>query len=332
MACSQGTILVTGAAGFIGYHLSRRLLDGGFAVAGFDNLNGYYDPSLKRARLAELLRSPAFAFIEGDLTDENALEAAFAAHAPGVIVHLAAQAGVRHSIENPRAYIESNVVGFFNLLEAARRHPVEHLLFASSSSVYGDAEKTPFSVQDRVDRPVSLYAATKACDELIACSYAHLYGMPITGLRFFTVYGPFGRPDMAYFKFTKAIFEDRPIDVYNGGDLWRDFTYVDDVVSCVEKMLLSPPKENAAGDRYMLYNIGNNRPERLTDFIETLERAVGCAAQKRFLPMQPGDVYQTFADISETARDFGFAPETPISVGLPRFVEWYRDYYGAGER
>ncbi len=322
------TILITGAAGFIGYHLSRRLLEGGYAIVGYDNLNDYYDPLLKRARLERLSSFPAFSFVAGDLADMSALEAVFALNEPEIVVHLAAQAGVRYSIENPRVYIESNVTGFFNLLETLRRHRVRHLLFASSSSVYGNAEKVPFSVTDPVDCPVSLYAATKRCDEMLAYCYAHLYGMPATGMRFFTVYGPFGRPDMAYFKFTKAIFENRPIEIYNNGDLLRDFTYVDDVTACVESMLLSPPQADASGARYAVYNIGNNRPERLMDFIETLERATGRIAAKRFLPMQPGDVRKTYADITETARDFGFAPKTPLSEGIPRFVEWYRDYYG----
>ncbi len=325
------TVLITGAAGFIGYHLAKRLLESGYAVEGFDSVNDYYDPALKRARLDELSAFGSFAFTKGDLTDGAAVDALFARCRPAAVVHLAAQAGVRYGMEHPRVYIESNVVGFFNVLEAARRHPVEHLLFASSSSVYGNREKTPFSVADPVDRPVSLYAATKKSDELIAYTYAHLYGIPATGLRFFTVYGPFGRPDMAYFKFTKAIFEGETIDVYNNGDLMRDFTYVDDVVSCVERMLFSPPKKDAAGDRYMLYNIGNNRPERLMDFIETLERAAGREAKKRFLPMQAGDVYRTYADISETVRDFGFAPKTKIFEGLPRFVDWYRAYYRVGQ-
>lgn len=320
-------ILVTGAAGFIGYHLCRRLLESGYAVAGVDNLNGYYDPALKTARLDELKKFEAFSFAKGDLADWETADALFSSVRPEVAVHLAAQAGVRYSIENPRAYIESNVVGFFNILEAARKHPLKHLLYASSSSVYGDREKTPFSVEDRVDRPVSLYAATKKSDELFAYTYSHLYGVPSTGMRFFTVYGPFGRPDMAYYKFTKAIFEGAEIDVYNNGELMRDFTYIDDVVACVERMLFSPPKADENGDRYAVYNIGNNRPEKLMDFIETLEKAAGIPAKKRFLPMQPGDVYRTCADITETARDFGFAPETPISAGLPKFVEWYGNYY-----
>jgi UDP-glucuronate 4-epimerase len=320
-------ILVTGAAGFIGYHLSKRLLESGYAVAGADNLNDYYDPALKKARLEELLKHEAFCFTEGDLSDASTVDALFSSVRPEIAVHLAAQAGVRYSIDNPRAYIESNVVGFFNILEAARRYPLEHLLYASSSSVYGNREKTPFSVEDRVDRPISLYAATKKSNELFAYTYSHLYGVPSTGLRFFTVYGPFGRPDMAYYKFTKAIYAGETIDVYNNGDLLRDFTYIDDVTSCVERMLEKPPAANENGDRYAVYNIGNNRPERLADFIGALETATGIPAKKRYLPMQPGDVYQTCADISETARDFAFEPKTPITEGLPKFVEWYGNYY-----
>jgi len=321
-------ILVTGVAGFIGYHLAKRLLTAGYAVAGIDNLNDYYDPALKRARLNELAPYERFSFTEGDLADEAAVEEIFSRVQPEIVVNLAAQAGVRYSIDHPKAYIESNIVGFFNVLETVRRHPVKHLLYASSSSVYGDREQTPFSVNDRVDEPISLYAATKKSNELFAYTYSHLYGIPATGLRFFTVYGPFGRPDMAYFKFTKAILAGETIDVYNDGALLRDFTYVDDVTACVQVMLFSPPKPNASGDRHAVYNIGNNKPEKLMDFIQTLENALGTTANKRFLPMQAGDVTQTYADITETTRDFGFAPTTPISVGLKKFVDWYRAYYG----
>ncbi len=325
---TEKPILVTGVAGFIGYHLAKRLLTAGYAVAGIDNLNDYYDPALKRARLNDLAPFERFSFTEGDLANEAAVEEIFSRVQPEIVVNLAAQAGVRYSIDHPKAYIESNVVGFFNVLEAVRRHPVMHLLYASSSSVYGDREQTPFSVNDRVDEPISLYAATKKSNELFAYTYSHLYGIPATGLRFFTVYGPFGRPDMAYFKFTKAILAGEAIDVYNNGELLRDFTYVDDVTACVQAMLFSPPKPNASGDRHAVYNIGNNKPEKLMDFILTLENALGKPANKRFLPMQAGDVTQTYADITETARDFGFAPTTPISVGLKKFVDWYRGYYG----
>ena len=326
---SEKPILITGAAGFIGYHLAKRLLLAGYAVEGIDSVNDYYDPALKRARLGELAPFERFTFTQGDLAEEATVEALFSRVQPEIVVHLAAQAGVRYSIDHPRAYIESNILGFFNILEAVRRYPVKHLLYASSSSVYGDREQTPFSVEDRVDQPISLYAATKKSNELFAYTYSHLYGVPATGLRFFTVYGPFGRPDMAYYKFTKAILAGETIDVFNNGELLRDFTYVDDVTACVQAMLFSPPKPNAEGDRYAVYNIGNNKPERLMDFIQALETALGVAANKRFLPMQAGDVTQTYADIAETMRDFGFAPTTPIAEGLERFVDWYRTYYGA---
>ncbi|HWQ05647.1 MAG TPA: SDR family NAD(P)-dependent oxidoreductase [Feifaniaceae bacterium] len=326
---SEKPILITGAAGFIGYHLAKRLLLAGYAVEGIDSVNDYYDPALKRARLGELAPFERFTFTQGDLAEEAAVDALFSRVQPEIVVHLAAQAGVRYSIDHPRAYIESNILGFFNILEAVRRYPVKHLLYASSSSVYGDREQTPFSVEDRVDQPISLYAATKKSNELFAYTYSHLYGVSATGLRFFTVYGPFGRPDMAYYKFTKAILAGETIDVFNNGELLRDFTYVDDVTACVQAMLFSPPKPNAAGDRYAVYNIGNNKPERLMDFIQALETALGVAANKRFLPMQAGDVTQTYADITETTRDFGFAPTTPIAEGLKRFVDWYRAYYGA---
>ncbi len=323
----EQTILVTGAAGFIGYHLSKRLLESGLTIAGVDNCNDYYDPALKRARLKELYQYERFSFLEGDLADEDFVESIFTKVKPVVVVHLAAQAGVRYSIDNPRAYIESNIVGFFNVLEAVRNHPVEHFLYASSSSVYGNREQTPFSIQDRVDKPISLYAATKKSDELFAYTYSHLYDVPATGLRFFTVYGPFGRPDMAYFKFTKAIYEGKPIDVYNDGNMLRDFTYVDDVTACVERMLFSPPKPDETGARNAVYNIGNNKPVRLLDFIHSLERALGKTAELRFLPMQAGDVEKTYADIHETQRDFGFAPKTGIDEGLQAFANWYRGYY-----
>ena len=326
-ATGKQSILVTGAAGFIGYHLSKRLLESGQRVAGVDNCNDYYDPTLKRARLSELLKFERFSFLEGNLTNADFVESVFAETKPVVVVHLAAQAGVRYSIDNPRAYIESNIVGFFNVLEAVRHHPVEHFLYASSSSVYGNREQTPFSIQDRVDKPISLYAATKKSDELFAYTYSHLYDVPATGLRFFTVYGPFGRPDMAYYKFTKAIFEGKPIDVYNGGNMLRDFTYVDDVTSCVERMLFCPPKPDETGARNAVYNIGNNKPVRLLDFIHSLERAIGKTAEIRFMPMQAGDVEKTYADIQETRRDFGFAPKTGIDEGLGAFANWYRTYH-----
>ena len=326
---SEKTILITGAAGFIGYHLAKRLLIGGYRVAGVDSMNDYYDPALKRARLAELTGFERFSFTEGDLAENELVERLFADTKPDVVVHLAAQAGVRYSIENPRAYIESNIVGFFNVLEAVRRNPVSHFLYASSSSVYGNRDKTPFSVEDRVDQPVSLYAATKKSDELFAYTYSHLYGVPATGLRFFTVYGPFGRPDMAYYKFTKAILEGREIDVFNNGNMLRDFTYIDDVTSCIEAMLFSPPKPDETGAPCAVYNIGNNNPVKLIDFIRAIESALGKTARIHYLPMQAGDVEKTYADISSTQRDFGFSPKTQITDGLQQFANWYLAYYKA---
>lgn len=320
-------VLVTGAAGFIGFHLAKRLLSLGASVCGIDNLNDYYDVSLKEARLAILEKEPSFTFVRGDLSDESAVTKLFEDFRPDIVVNLATQAGVRYSIDNPRSYIRSNIVGFFNILEACRHYPVEHLLYASSSSVYGNQEKTPFATTDNVDHPISLYAATKKSDELMAYTYSHLYSIPATGLRFFTVYGPWGRPDMAYFKFTNKIVRGEPIQIYNHGDMLRDFTYVDDIVRGVENMLCNPPKANEFGDRYKVYNIGNNKPERLMDFIETLEKAIGREAKKEYLPMQPGDVYQTYADVTDLIRDFDFKPSTPISEGLGRFAEWYKEYY-----
>lgn len=320
-------VLVTGAAGFIGFHLAKRLLSLGASVCGIDNLNDYYDVSLKEARLAILEKEPSFTFVRGDLADEAAVTKLFEDFRPDIVVNLAAQAGVRYSIDNPRSYIRSNIVGFFNILEACRHYPVEHLLYASSSSVYGNQEKTPFATTDNVDHPISLYAATKKSDELMAYTYSHLYSIPATGLRFFTVYGPWGRPDMAYFKFTNKIVRGEPIQIYNHGDMLRDFTYVDDIVRGVENMLCNPPKANEFGDRYKVYNIGNNKPERLMDFIETLEKAIGREAKKEYLPMQPGDVYQTYADVTDLIRDFDFKPSTSIAEGLGRFAKWYKEHY-----
>jgi UDP-glucuronate 4-epimerase len=320
------TYLITGAAGFIGFHLSRLLLARGERVVGFDNINDYYDVRLKEARLALLRDHPTFTFVKGDLADNAAVEALFEEYRPETVVNLAAQAGVRYSIDNPRAYIESNVVGFFNILEACRHHLVKHLLYASSSSVYGNQEKTPFSVTDDVSKPISLYAATKKTNELMAYTYSHLYRIPTTGLRFFTVYGPYGRPDMAYFSFTNKIMNGETIKIYNGGDMLRDFTYVDDIVKGIDNMLDRPP---AGDDPAKVYNIGNNRPERLMRFIEVLEKALGREAKKEFLPMQPGDVYQTYADVDDLIRDFGFRPETSIEEGLGKFAAWYRAFYGS---
>ena len=320
-------VLITGAAGFIGFHLAKHLLEMGAAVCGFDNLNDYYDVRLKECRLEILRGFPKFSFVRGDLADAAAAEAAFASFAPDIVVNLAAQAGVRYSIDHPRSYIDSNIIGFFNVLEACRHHEGLHLLFASSSSVYGNQQKTPFSTADPVDRPISLYAATKKSDELMAYTYSHLYGIPATGLRFFTVYGPYGRPDMAYFKFADKIRRGEAIQIYNHGDMYRDFTYVDDIVTGIEHMLMNPPVPDAAGDRYKIYNIGNHKPEQLMHFIEVLEAALGKRAEKEFLPMQPGDVYQTYADVSDLARDFAFQPKTRIEEGLARFADWHHAYY-----
>lgn len=330
--------LVTGAAGFIGYHLSQRLLARGDEVLGLDNLNEYYDVRLKRARLALLEARPGFSFAKVDLADRDAIAGLFEHERFQGVINLAAQAGVRYSLTNPHAYIDANIVGFLNILEGCRHAGVEHLVFASSSSVYGANTKMPFSVHDNVDHPVSLYAASKKANELMAHSYAHLYGLPCTGLRFFTVYGPWGRPDMALFIFTKAILEGRPIDVFNHGRHKRDFTYIDDIIEGVVRVLdnvaTSNPKWRAdapdpatSAAPYRLYNIGNNQPVELLRTIEILEEALGRQAEKRFLPLQPGDVPATFADIDDLARDAGFKPATPLRDGIARFAAWYRDYY-----
>lgn len=324
---STNKVLITGAAGFIGFHLAKRLLTTGATIFGFDNLNDYYDVSLKESRLNILRQFPEFTFVKGDLADEKAVNGIFESFRPNIVVNLAAQAGVRYSIDHPRSYIESNIIGFFNVLEACRHHKVDHLLFASSSSVYGNQKKTPFSTTDNVDHPISLYAATKKSNELMAYTYSHLYGIPATGLRFFTVYGTYGRPDMAYFKFANKIRKGEPIQIYNHGDMYRDFTYVDDIVTGIENMLCNPPKENELGNRYKIYNIGNHKPEQLMHFIEVLEKALGKTAEKEYLPMQPGDVYQTYADVSELQRDFDFTPETTIEEGLGKFAQWYKSYY-----
>lgn len=334
---SKATILVTGAAGFVGAFLIRRLLETTESVViGFDNLNDYYDVRLKEDRL-QMLQDAAgdsgrFVFVRGDLADADAVDAVFREHQPSIVVNLAAQAGVRYSIENPRAYIDSNLIGFFNILEACRAHPVEHLVYASSSSVYGTNEKVPYSTLDQVDNPVSLYAATKKSNELMAHSYASLYGIPSTGLRFFTVYGPMGRPDMAYFKFTDKIVRGEPIQIYNMGDMRRDFTYIDDIVTGVVNVMGKAPDESATGVRHKVYNIGNNQPESLLGFVETLERVlidegvVTEPTEHELLPMQPGDVYQTYADVDELESDFGFKPGTPLEDGLRRFAKWYSAY------
>ena len=321
-------ILVTGAAGFIGFHLSKRILEAGGEVIGFDNLNDYYDVNLKYARLEILEKYEKFTFIKGNLADKDAVDNLFVTYKPDVVVNLAAQAGVRYSIDNPGSYIESNIIGFYNILEACRHNKVEHLLYASSSSVYGNQKKTPFSTDDNVDHPISLYAATKKSNELMAFTYSHLYDIPCTGLRFFTVYGPYGRPDMAYFSFTQKIMRGETIKIFNNGDMYRDFTYVDDIVQGIMNMLLNPPKPDENGDKAKVYNIGNNNPEKLMYFIETLEKAIGKVAEKEYLPMQPGDVYQTYADVSDLQRDFDFKPATTIEDGLNRFAKWYFEYYG----
>ncbi len=321
-------ILVTGAAGFIGFHLSKRILDEGGEVIGFDNLNDYYEVSLKESRLEILSKYDKFTFIKGNLADRDAVWNIFDTYCPDIIVNLAAQAGVRYSIDNPDSYIESNIIGFYNILEACRHHKIEHLIYASSSSVYGNQQKTPFSTDDNVDHPISLYAATKKSNELMAFTYSHLYKFPTTGLRFFTVYGPYGRPDMAYFSFTKKIMKGETIKIFNNGDMYRDFTYVDDIVQGIMNMLLNPPKPDENGDCAKVYNIGNNNPEKLMYFIETLEKAIGKVAEKEYLPMQPGDVYQTYADVTELQKDFDFKPSTSIEDGLNRFAKWYFEYYG----
>jgi len=324
----RGATLVTGAAGFIGSFVAQRLLERGDHVIGLDDLNDYYDPELKRARLARLQRQSQFAFEKADIVDTAEIERIFAQHAIESVVHLAAQAGVRHSITHPQDYIDSNVTGFLNILQAVRARPVQHLVYASSSSVYGGNENLPFSESDRVDRPVSLYAATKRTNELMAYVYALQFGVPATGLRFFTVYGPWGRPDMATFRFTQAIIAGHPIDVYNHGDMRRDFTYIDDIVEGVVRVLDRVPAKGSDGVQHRVYNIGNHRSEPLLRFIEVLSDALGRKAEMRLLPMQMGDVKETFADISALSSEYGWAPTTSIDVGLPRFVKWYGEYYG----
>ncbi len=331
-------ILVTGTAGFIGSHLAHVLSARGDEVVGVDNVNDYYDVRLKEARLARLKGVPGFVEARVSLEDRESINKLFALHKPQRVVNLAAQAGVRYSLVNPHAYIDANLVGFCNILEACRHFEVEHLVYASSSSVYGANTSMPFSVHDNVDHPVSLYAASKKANELMAHTYSHLYGLPTTGLRFFTVYGPWGRPDMALFIFTKNILEGRPIDVFNHGKHRRDFTYIDDIVEGVVRTLdhVAEPNPDWSGDRpdsatskapYRLYNIGNNQPVELMRFIEVLEENLGRKAEKNFLPMQQGDVPTTYADVDDLMRDVGYAPKTPIETGIARFVEWYKDYY-----
>lgn len=324
---SSNKILVTGCAGFIGFHLADRLLKEGYTVIGLDNLNDYYDVSLKRSRLAILQKNENFIFLEASIEDNEAIKKLFSEHWMPIVVHLAAQAGVRYSLENPEAYISSNIVGFMNILEACRNHNVEHLIYASSSSVYGSNTKMPFSVQDRVDHPISLYAATKKANELMAHTYSYLYNLKTTGLRFFTVYGPWGRPDMALFKFTKAILEGREIDIYNYGKMKRDFTYIDDIIEGIFRLIKKGDTTSEEKVPYKVYNIGNNQPVELMKFISILEDKLGKKAKKNFLPIQAGDVPETFADIDDLMRDVGFRPETPIEKGIEQFVEWYKSYY-----
>lgn len=321
------TYVITGGAGFIGFFLSKSLLEKGAKVIGFDNLNDYYEVSLKENRLAILKEYDNYTFIKGDLANKEEVFDVFEAYKPEIVVNLGAQAGVRYSIDNPDAYMQSNMMGFFHILEGCRRFSVEHLVYASSSSVYGMNDKIPFSTLDQVDEPVSLYAATKKSNELMAHAYSKLYKIPVTGLRFFTVYGPFGRPDMAYFKFAKKIMAGEPIQIYNNGDMYRDFTYIDDIVIGVENLLCNPPKKNEKGVAYKIYNIGNNQPEKLMDYISTLEKCLGKEAKKEYLPMQPGDVYRTYADVTDLMEDFSFKPSTTIEEGLSKFAKWFKEYY-----
>lgn len=320
---TEKTYLITGAAGFIGMHLSKYLLKTGCKVIGLDNLNDYYDVSLKHKRLGVLSQFQNFIFHEADLVDKEFLERLFSTNKINIVINLAAQAGVRYSIENPDAYIQSNIVGFHNILEMCRHHQVDHLLYASSSSVYGANKKIPFSIEDKVDNPISLYAATKKSNELMAHTYSHLYKIPTTGLRFFTVYGPYGRPDMAYFSFTKAIREGKPIKIFNNGDMFRDFTYIDDIIDGIVRLIENSPVLENKELPYKIYNIGNNKPEKLMDFIRAIEFAVGKEAVKEYYPMQPGDVYQTYADVTDLINDVGFKPDTSIQEGITKFVEWH---------
>jgi UDP-glucuronate 4-epimerase len=333
-----GNLLVTGCAGFIGFHFAKRLLEAGKPVIGLDNLSDYYDPALKLARLDLLKQDPGFTFLELDLADRAGMKALFEQFRFSVVVHLAAQAGVRYSLQNPHAYADSNLEGFINVLEGCRHTNCRHLVFASSSSVYGANTKLPFSVHDNVDHPISLYAATKKANELLAHSYSHLYGLPITGLRFFTVYGPWYRPDMALYLFARAITEGQPINLFNHGNMRRDFTYVDDVVEAMTRIIDRPPQgdPNWSGTKpdpssskapWRIYNIGNNKPEQLMHVVALLEKSLGRVAEKVLLPMQAGDVLETFADIGDLTRDIGFSPQTAIEDGVEQFVAWFREYH-----
>lgn len=327
-------ILITGAAGFIGYFLTARLLtNNDIKIIGIDNLNSYYDQNLKLDRLNKLSEYENFVFKKGDLSDKEFIYNLFKEYNFDIVINLAAQAGVRYSITNPDVYIQSNIIGFFNILEACRYHPVKHLVYASSSSVYGTNKKVPYSTDDKVDNPVSLYAATKKSNELMAHAYSKLYGIPCTGLRFFTVYGPMGRPDMAYFGFTNKLVRGEKIQIFNYGDMYRDFTYVDDIVEGIVRIMDKVPEANEEGVKYKVYNIGNNKPETLKYFVETLEKClldegvISKPAEKEYLPMQPGDVYQTYADTDDLLKDFGWKPTTSLEEGLKRFVKWYKEYY-----
>ncbi|WP_226642663.1 NAD-dependent epimerase [Mesobacillus subterraneus] len=332
------SIIVTGAAGFIGFHLSKQLLALGYHVIGIDNLNEYYDAALKEDRLKLLETNANFTFYKMDLANQEEVHSLFKMHSINIVIHLAAQAGVRYSLTHPHSYVHSNLLGFLNILEGCRQFPVEHLIYASSSSVYGANTKIPFSENDPVDHPVSLYAASKKANELMAHTYSHLYDIPTTGLRFFTVYGPWGRPDMAYYSFTRDIIQGNPIKVFNHGDMSRDFTFIDDIVDGIVKLLHRPPKQQDEWNRkkpepnssyapYKLYNIGNNTPVKLLDFIQTLEEKIGKKAEKVFLPMQPGDVKITYADITDLQSDVGFSPTTALEKGLESFVDWYKEYH-----
>jgi len=327
-------ILVTGAAGFIGAAVIKKLIKcSDSKIIGIDNLNSYYDVNLKKVRLAELDNEHNFVFTNCSIDNKECLDRIFKENSIDIVLNLAAQAGVRYSITNPEEYIQSNIIGFFNILEACRKYPVEHLVYASSSSVYGSNKKVPYSTEDKVDNPVSLYAATKKSNELMAYPYSKLYNIPSTGLRFFTVYGPMGRPDMAYYSFTHKMIKGEPISVYNNGDMYRDFTYIDDIVTGIEKILFSPPKEDEFNVKYKIYNIGNNKSEKLITFVEILENTlikhglINKPVDKIYLPMQPGDVYKTFADVNDLIKDFNFSPNTSLEVGLDTFVAWYKEYY-----
>ena len=333
-------VLITGAAGFIGYHLTRKLIEMDYQVVGIDNLNDYYEVTLKEDRLKLLQEQDAFTFHKIDLEDKDRIDTLFAEHRFDYVVNLAAQAGVRYSLENPYAYVNANVTGFLNILEGCRHHPVKHLVYASSSSVYGANTQMPFSTHHTVDHPVSLYAATKKSNELMAHTYSHLYNIPTTGLRFFTVYGPYGRPDMALFLFTKAILDGQPIKVFNNGEMRRDFTYVDDIVEGVARLLPHVAQSNPdwSGDDpdtassyapYRIYNIGNNSPVKLLDFVEAIEESLGIEAEKNFMPLQDGDVVATYADVTDLMKAVGFKPATDLKVGVQHFVDWYREYYRA---